>query len=74
MTTAQETHAQTTLESLIDSLGLEQVLTAMATVCYDKAEHIRANWQDNATAGVWDAAGRWVMALSSHHVIKAISE
>ena len=71
--TITEQSAQATLETLIDSIGVESLLTNLATVCYDKAEHIRANWQDNATAGVWDAAGRRVMALSSHHVIKTVS-
>jgi hypothetical protein len=43
-----------TLETLIDKHGLAAVLSAMSEVCAEKAEHIRSNWQDRATAKPWD--------------------
>ena len=45
-----------TLESLIDGANLGAVLMALSEICGEKAEHIRANWQDAATARVWDEA------------------
>lgn len=44
----------TTLETLIDRVGLSTVVEALALICGEKAEHLRANWQDNAEAKVWD--------------------
>lgn len=45
-----------TLESMIDSANLSAVLEAISDICGEKAEHIRANWQDNALAKDWDTA------------------
>jgi hypothetical protein len=48
-----------TLEALVDSANLGAVLEALVEICGEKAEHIRANWQDRETARVWDTgAGR----------------
>jgi len=46
------------LEALIDNHSLLNVLTGLECVCGEKAEHIRLNWQDKATARQWDAASR----------------
>lgn len=43
------------LEALIDKHGLTMVVTGLSLICSEKAEHIRANWQDRVTAKVWDA-------------------
>ena len=45
------------VEGLIDSAGLGRVITAFAEICYEKAEHIRENWQDNVTARSWERVG-----------------
>lgn len=45
-----------TLEAMIDRTSLTAVLEGMFDVCGDKAEHVRANWQDEHTAEVWDIA------------------
>ena len=44
------------LEALVDRYNLFEVVMALSVVCGDKAAHIRANWQDNATAAPWDKA------------------
>lgn len=46
------------LEALIDAHGLTYVLCGISRVCSEKAEHLRANWQDNLSARHWgrDAA------------------
>lgn len=41
------------LEAMIDKHGLTHVLTGLACVCREKAEHLRSNWQDAASARVW---------------------
>ena len=46
------------LEKLIDASSLLDVLTGLELVCAEKAEHIRANWQDKLTARPWDKASR----------------
>jgi hypothetical protein len=45
----------TQLEALIDAHGLTHVVTGLSLICSEKAEHLRANWQDNTTAKAWDA-------------------
>jgi hypothetical protein len=42
------------LERLIDKVGIEAVLMAVSEICGEKAEHIRATWQDNALGRRWD--------------------
>jgi len=46
------------LEALIDHTSLYDVLKALEDICILKADHIRENWQDQATAQVWDVASR----------------
>jgi hypothetical protein len=45
------------LEQLIDHEGLNVVLNELATICYEKAIHIRENWRDKNFAKVWDKNG-----------------
>lgn len=45
------------LELMVDRLSLGGVLTVLAEVCSAKAERVRSNWQDEATARMWDKAG-----------------
>lgn len=47
-----------TLETLIDRNGLAAVLSALSQICSDKAEHLRSNWQDEASAKEWDKHSR----------------
>jgi hypothetical protein len=46
------------LESLIDQVGLRNVVYALALISAEKAEHLRSNWQDDASARVWDSDAR----------------
>lgn len=45
-----------TLEAWIDADGAWNVLLAIETVLGEKADHLRHNWQDKASARVFD---RW---------------
>lgn len=59
-----EREALSKVEEIVDALGLSVVLATMGTVCAEKAEHLRANWQDNRTANVWARAGRSIDKLA----------
>lgn len=52
-----------TLEEIVDRLSLSHVLGLLGDICELKAEHIQANWQDAATARVWERAGSKVARL-----------
>ena len=42
------------LERLIDATTLRAVLDDLHGICYEKAEHLRANWQDERAAKAWE--------------------
>jgi hypothetical protein len=42
------------IEREIDAHGLAHVLLLLECICGEKAEHVRANWQDKKTARPWD--------------------
>ncbi len=44
------------LEAMIDRYKLNEVATAIAQICYEKADHIRENY-GNGDADTWDDAG-----------------
>jgi hypothetical protein len=46
----------TTLEELMDRTSLDHVLAALTTICHEKADHVRSNWQDHSLARAWDRA------------------
>lgn len=50
------------LESIVDHIGLAKTLDLLASLCRDKAEHLRSNWQDDTAARVWEKAARHVEA------------
>ena len=52
------------LELTIDRHGLSAVLDALASICGAKADHLRANWQDAASASVWDKDGRKIASVA----------
>lgn len=43
------------LEGAVDRLGLREVIEHLASICSEKAEHLRSNWQDERSAARWDA-------------------
>ena len=54
-----------TLETLIDAHNLDGVLEALSEICHAKAEHLRSNWQDSATAKQWNQAASIVTKAAS---------
>ena len=55
------------LEALVDAHGLTEVVDVLVQICYDKAEHIRTNWQDQKLAQTWDQAGQSVVNPKVEH-------
>jgi len=41
------------LEALVDASNLMAVVQALSEICDAKAEHVRANWQDEPLARAW---------------------
>lgn len=44
----------TELEDMLDQYGLREIVNALSQISYEKAEHLRTNWQDESTAKEWD--------------------
>jgi len=42
------------LESIIDRMSVSDVLYAVEAICLSKADHVRANWQDEGLAKEWE--------------------
>jgi len=45
------------LETLVDGIGLHEVAIALMNICFDKAEHVLTNWQDQDLAKEWTRKG-----------------
>jgi hypothetical protein len=58
------------LEQLVDSVGFEAVLEALANVAADKAEHILATWQDDALANDYNKVAN--VLLKAQAKVKSI--
>jgi hypothetical protein len=52
---AEGTEAMVALEAMTDHAGLRNVVWALASICWDKAEHVQAAWQDDQLARDWNA-------------------
>ena len=46
------------MEALIDQHGVRNLLLELAFIAAEKADHVRANWQDETTARTWEHASR----------------
>lgn len=46
-----------TLESMVDSTSVSTLIETLSEICWEKAQHIRDNWQDEPLAQVWERAG-----------------
>ena len=57
------------LERLMDSSSVGAMLTAMADICEEKADHIRENWQDKPLSECWDEAASSLRVLAGKSVI-----
>lgn len=53
---AEGTPAFVALETMVDTAGLRNVMYALLSICDAKVDHLRANYQDVATASLWQHA------------------
>ncbi len=42
------------LEEIVDAVGIATVIEDLALIARGKADHLRANWQDDLAAKQWD--------------------
>jgi len=47
--------AQFEIEEIVDRFSMSTVISMLSEVASDKAEHIRANWQDKSLARKWES-------------------
>lgn len=52
------------IEEIIDRRGLADFMALVGSVCLDKEDHMRGEWQDEAKAKEWAKHARWTMALA----------
>lgn len=62
-----------TLESLLDGTNASYLISALAEICQEKADHLRTNWQDENAAKAWDRAGLYLFKVSETASIRTIS-
>lgn len=72
MNTQQLQKAEAVLEQAIDEFGLSNVLDVIASVCMEKAHHIRQSYDDIPLARVWAAASVHVGDASSKAMLKGL--
>ena len=46
------------MEELLDSLGIVDFIEMLTSICYEKADHVRTNWQDKELAKAWENNAR----------------
>lgn len=63
----------TALEVLVDKCSLFEVLAALHIICSDKADHIRASYDDKQTARCWEQAGKAILNCAQHDSIERVS-
>ena len=67
----QPMNQEETLEGMMDNMGLPEVLLILQSICYAKADHIEANWQDYGLAREWkmtgNTLGKWAKTLTTLH-------
>lgn len=67
-----EREALAKIEEIVDVLSLSVTLANLGGVCFEKAEHLRANWQDESTAKLWDRAGHKIDRLAHNDHINSL--
>jgi phosphoglycolate phosphatase-like HAD superfamily hydrolase len=64
----------TELEQLVDRHGLAEVLDAIAGICGEKAEHIRASYSDEKLGDAWDRAEIAVRNCAERSAVHNVSK
>jgi len=67
-----EREALAKIEEIVDVLGLSVTLANLGGVCFEKAEHLRCNWQDENAARTWEHAGRAIDKVADNDIVKSL--
>lgn len=51
-------------ERLMDEMTLPQMVELMSEICYEKASHLRENWQDEKAAKLWEKNAKQLEKLA----------
>lgn len=74
MSAAEEGKACTeALEALIDKHGMQHVLSAVGSICSEKAEHLRSAWGDRYGGSCWDRAARLLDRCANSKPVLTVS-
>ena len=65
------------LEQYIDAhsdhgCGVENVLDMVSRICWDKAAHLEENWQDTASAKVWESRAQRIDRCGSEDTFRRV--
>jgi hypothetical protein len=61
---ADDTPALRALETMVDTVGLRNVIWALEHIANEKADHLRANWQNKTSARTWEIDARLLGRLA----------
>jgi hypothetical protein len=64
---------ESALEDLVDRYGLTAVLMMLASICTDKADHIRSSYSDATLANSWDGASVAVANTCTRSSVRRVS-
>jgi len=62
-----------TLEQLIDKHGLGNVLSSIAGICGEKADHVRVSYSDERLADDWDSASIAVSNCAGRQAVRKVT-
>jgi hypothetical protein len=54
-----------TLEGLVDQTSVVEVLDMLATICFEKSEHLRVAWQDSPYAAKYERMGNRLLGFQA---------
>lgn len=64
MTSVKREELREQLEDLIDGYSdMQGMICDLASICYEKANHLMDNWQDKAGADEWERLGDLFQSL-----------
>ncbi len=62
------------IESMVDRLGMAEVMLLLTHICGEKAEHIRENWQDQELAKHWDSVADALISKRLSNALNKLSQ
>ncbi len=57
------------LETLVDKHGLQAVVDELSSICNEKADHVRVNYQDTPLAKEWEQDADTLHSISINNIV-----